>query len=73
MSVKLALIVLTPVMMVVTLYYTLGSVREAEEFDRLSPDQAKEKLAKIAQKMDLNNDQHVDRVELKQWIMNNFL
>lgn len=70
---KLALIVLTPVMMVVTLYYTLGSVREAEEFDRLSPDQAKEKLAKIAQKMDLNNDQHVDRVELKQWIMNNFL
>ncbi|KAI5636007.1 EF-hand domain pair domain-containing protein [Phthorimaea operculella] len=50
----------------------LGSVREAEEFDRLSPDEAKSRLADMLPKMDSNSDKHIDRAELKKWILGSF-
>ena len=37
----------------------LGSAKEAEEFDELPPREAKEKLAKLLEKMDRNRDQKV--------------
>lgn len=51
----------------------LGSVKESEEFDRLSPEEAKRRLALMLPKMDLNNDQNIDRIELKKWILNSFV
>lgn len=50
----------------------LGSVKEAEEFDQLSPDESKKRLAVLVTKMDLNNDQFIDRHELKAWILRSF-
>ncbi|XP_055542509.1 reticulocalbin-2 isoform X2 [Wyeomyia smithii] len=50
----------------------LGSVKEAEEFDRLSPEESKSRLAKLVVKMDLNADGFVDRHELKAWILRSF-
>ncbi|XP_049871716.1 reticulocalbin-2 isoform X2 [Pectinophora gossypiella] len=50
----------------------LGSVKEAEEFDKLSPDESKERLAQLLPRMDINGDKHIDRKELKQWILNSF-
>lgn len=73
MSVKLALFLLAPVMLGVTLYYSIGSVREAEEFDRMSPEQAKAKLVVLVDQMDLNKDKQIDRAELKKWILNSFV
>lgn len=51
----------------------LGSVKESEEFDKLSPEEAKQRLAQLLPKMDLNGDQYVDRLELKKWILNSFV
>lgn len=51
----------------------LGSVKEAEKFDKLSPAEAKERLAKLLPLMDLNGDQQIDRMELKKWILNSFV
>ncbi|XP_047042026.1 reticulocalbin-2 [Helicoverpa zea] len=51
----------------------LGSVREAEEFDKLSPEESKRRLALLLPKMDLNGDQQVDRKELKNWILKSFI
>lgn len=51
----------------------LGSVKEAEKFDKLSPAEAKERLAKLLPSMDLNGDQQIDRMELKKWILNSFV
>ncbi|GBP86591.1 Reticulocalbin-2 [Eumeta japonica] len=39
----------------------LGSVKEAEEFDKLSPEEAKQRLALLLPKMDLNGDEFVSR------------
>ncbi|XP_075991858.1 reticulocalbin-2-like isoform X2 [Anticarsia gemmatalis] len=51
----------------------LGSVKEAEEFDRLSPDESKRRLGQLIPKMDLNGDQLIDRLELKKWILKSFI
>lgn len=64
--------VFIPVMLVVTYYYSIGSVKEAEEYDKLSPEESKRRLALLLPKMDLNGDQFIDRVELKEWILNSF-
>ncbi|XP_013147077.1 PREDICTED: reticulocalbin-2 [Papilio polytes] len=50
----------------------LGSVKEAEEYDKLSPEESQRRLAKLLPKMDLNGDQFIDRKELKKWILNSF-
>lgn len=51
----------------------LGSVRTAEEFDHLSPTEAKKRLAALVKIMDRNSDQFVDRHELKAWILRSFV
>lgn len=73
MSVQRALLVLAPLILAVTYYYTLGSIKEAEEYDKLSPEEAKRRLALLLPKMDVNKDLKIDRMELKQWIMNSFM
>ncbi|XP_055638809.1 reticulocalbin-2 [Toxorhynchites rutilus septentrionalis] len=50
----------------------LGSVKEAEEFDTLSPEESKRRLAQLVLKMDLNSDGFIDRHELKAWILRSF-
>lgn len=50
----------------------LGSVKEAEEFDNLSPEESKKRLAVLVTRMDLNHDEFVDRHELKAWILRSF-
>lgn len=50
----------------------LGSVKESEEFDKLSPEESKRRLALLLPKMDLNGDENIDRLELKKWILNSF-
>lgn len=50
----------------------IGSVKEAEEFDNLSPEESKKRLSLLVQKMDLNSDLFVDRHELKAWIIRSF-
>ncbi|XP_030027423.1 reticulocalbin-2 isoform X2 [Manduca sexta] len=50
----------------------LGSVKESEEFDKLSPEESKRRLELMLPKMDLNGDKFIDRLELKDWIMNSF-
>lgn len=50
----------------------LGSVKDAEEFDNLPPEEAKKRLALLVKKMDRNQDQFVDRHELKAWILRSF-
>lgn len=50
----------------------LGSVKEAEEYDQLSPEEAKRRLGDLLLKMDLNGDKIIDQIELKQWILNSF-
>jgi len=50
----------------------LGSVKEAEEFDNLPPEESKKRLAILVTKMDLNSDEFVDRHELKAWILRSF-
>ncbi|CAG9121712.1 unnamed protein product [Plutella xylostella] len=50
----------------------LGSVKEAEEYDRLSPEEAKQRFSQLLLRMDLNGDQFIDRSELKQWFLKTF-
>jgi len=50
----------------------LGSRKEAESFDELAPEEAKEKLAVLLEKMDRNMDKSVDRKELYSWILRSF-
>lgn len=50
----------------------LGSVKEAEEYDSLPPEESKRRLGLLVQKMDLNSDGFVDRHELKAWILRSF-
>lgn len=72
MSVKQALWLVAPVVLAITYYFSLGSVKEAEEYDRLSPEEARQRLALLLPKMDQNGDKKIDRQELKQWILNSF-
>ena len=50
----------------------LGSAREAEMFDHLPPEKAKERLSLILTRMDLSGDQKVSKEELNQWILRSF-
>lgn len=50
----------------------IGSVKEAEEFDNLAPEESKRRLGLLVQKMDLNADLFIDRHELKSWILQSF-
>jgi len=50
----------------------LGSHKEADEFDDLSPEEAKKRLRILAGKMDRNSDGYVDKPELHQWIVRSF-
>jgi hypothetical protein len=47
------------------LYQILGSEKEIEEFEHLSPTVAKERLRKLAVKMDRNMDGKIDKKELQ--------
>ncbi|OXU24995.1 hypothetical protein TSAR_006379 [Trichomalopsis sarcophagae] len=50
----------------------LGSVKEAEEFDKLPIEESKRRLRILLNKMDLNGDQFIERNELKAWILRSF-
>lgn len=50
----------------------VGSMKEAEEFDQLTADEAKEKLAELLKYMDRNSNNMIDHNELKQWILRSF-
>ncbi|EZA61006.1 Reticulocalbin-2 [Ooceraea biroi] len=50
----------------------LGSVKEAEEFDKLPIEESKKRLGILLTKMDLNNDKYIERNELKAWILRSF-
>jgi len=50
----------------------LGSRKEAEEFDDLSPEEAKRRLKILLGKMDRNLDEQIDRKELYAWILRSF-
>lgn len=50
----------------------LGSVKEAEEFDKLPIEESKKRLGILLTKMDLNNDNVIERNELKAWILRSF-
>lgn len=52
--------------------FYIGSAKEAEEFDNLSPEEAKTRLRILVDKMDLNRDKIIERGELKAWIMRSF-
>ncbi|XP_026682207.1 reticulocalbin-2 isoform X3 [Diaphorina citri] len=50
----------------------LGSVKEAEEFEHLSPEESKKRLRLLLKNMDLNKDNNIDRKELQAWILRSF-
>ena len=50
----------------------LGSKKEAEEFDDLSPEEAKRRLEILLTKMDRDKDSSIDRKELYSWILRSF-
>jgi hypothetical protein len=50
----------------------LGSIKDAEEFDQLPPEEAKERLKILVGKMDINSDGYVDKTELHGWILKSF-
>ncbi|KAL1458341.1 hypothetical protein WDU94_008500 [Cyamophila willieti] len=50
----------------------LGSVKEAEEFEHLSPEESKKRLRLLLKNMDLNKDNNIDRKELHAWILRSF-
>jgi len=50
----------------------LGSKKDAEEFDDLSPEEAKRRLKVLLGKMDRNMDESIDRNELYSWILRSF-
>lgn len=73
MSVKCVLGGVILCMFIYAIFYYLGSVREAEKFEKMSPEEAKTNLAKLLPLMDTNDDKQIDRKELKEWILNNFV
>jgi len=50
----------------------LGSKKDAESFNELSPEEAKARLEVLLEKMDRNLDKNVDRKELYSWILRSF-
>lgn len=54
------------------MYFLTGSIKEAEEFDKLPIEESKRRLGILLTKMDLNNDTIIERNELKAWIMRSF-
>jgi len=50
----------------------LGSNQDAEEYDNLSPEEAKKSLAVLFKKMDVNSDGSIDQREMHQWILGSF-
>ena len=50
----------------------IGSTKEAQEYDNLSPQEAKKRLKVLVEKMDLDRDGYIERPELKAWIMRSF-
>lgn len=50
----------------------IGNTKEAQEFDTLSPEESKRRLAILIKMMDLNKDEFIDRHELKAWILRSF-
>lgn len=50
----------------------LGSHKEAEEYDHLSPEEARKRLGILLKKMDLTGDGLIDKKELKAWILRSF-
>lgn len=50
----------------------LGSAKEAEEFDHLTPAESKRRLGILLEKMDLNHDNSISRPELRAWILRSF-
>lgn len=51
----------------------LGSEKTADEFDHLSPDESKRRLAALARKMDKNSDGFVTEEELTDWVHKSLL
>ena len=49
----------------------LGSKREAQDFDKLSPEEAKRRLKILLEKMDRNGDKSIERY-IPNYSMNNF-
>ena len=49
-----------------------GSNQDAEEYDNLSPEEAKKSLAVLFKKMDVNSDGSIDQREMHQWILGSF-
>lgn len=52
--------------------FSIGSVKEAEEFDKLPIKESKRRLEILLTKMDLNNDRFIEKNELKAWILRSF-
>ncbi|XP_023170797.1 reticulocalbin-2 isoform X1 [Drosophila hydei] len=50
----------------------IGNTKDAQEFDTLSPEESKRRLAILIEMMDLNSDKFIDRHELKAWILRSF-
>ncbi|XP_014610996.1 PREDICTED: reticulocalbin-2 [Polistes canadensis] len=50
----------------------LGSVKDAEEFDKLPVEESRRRLGILLIKMDLNYDNFIERNELKAWILRSF-
>lgn len=47
-------------------------MKDAEEFDHLSPEESKRRLKILLMKMDTNKDEMIDRKELHTWILRSF-
>lgn len=54
------------------MFVLLGSKKLEEEFDELSPEESKRRLALLVKKMDVNADGFVTAEELTQWILTSF-
>jgi len=50
----------------------IGSKKEAEQFEDLSPEEAKDRLKILLTKMDRDKDSSIDRKELYSWILRSF-
>jgi len=50
----------------------LGSAKEAEAYDQLSPEEAKKNLLVLLRKMDTSKDGLIDTKEMHQWILRSF-
>lgn len=51
----------------------LGTKKMAEAFDKLSPREARKRLRKMCEKMDVNSDLVISKDELTRWIEKKFV